>query len=302
VSIAYGDLSITEVGAWLSDFLAQGRDFALPQSIFTELIEETQKIKLKASFSYGAKIRVSFTSSNGEERIVYVNRVAPLEIAFEKYCSERGIDPEAYYFLFKGIELPRNMSASQFGLRNGSTVSVHPLEDRTSTEPLSITVFNIDGSSSVFNVTRGKKLSSFIKSYCELSALNPEQFRFAYNNDVVFEDLTFAEHGMKNGDQLYAHMKPYAPPADYMYRMLNPPEVPPPMVPDPYEMHMASQNMMLLYGQQPGPQLPPVAFSTAPYVPPFPMPPPPQPKSVHHPGKPHDQNPPPSIWESFDMP
>jgi hypothetical protein len=202
------------------------------------------------------------------------------------------------------------MSASQFGLRNGSIVHVHPLEDKTSNEPLSISVINVDGSSAVFNVTRGKKVGAFLKSYCEMSSLNPQQMRFTFNNDVVFEDLTFAEHNMKNGDQIYAHLKPYQTQPDYMYRMLNP-ELPPglPMPQEPYEGPMPSQNLMFLYNQGqprqpvPSPAFPPAGFAPNPYVPPFTMQPPPPPaKSVHYQNKPHDQNPASSIWESFDMP
>jgi hypothetical protein len=216
LTIHYGNLSIPDLRAWLQQFLSMAAKFALRQTIFTELIEEAQKIKLKNSFSYGTKIRVNFVSSAMDEKIVYVNRVAPLEFAFEKYCSEKGIEIAAHYFLFKGVELPANMTASQFGLHNGSVVHVHPLEDKASTEPLSISVVNVDGSSGVFNVTRGKKLGVFLKSYCEMTGLNPAQIRFTITIAMINDDLTFAEDNIKIGDQLYAHMKPYAPQNEYL--------------------------------------------------------------------------------------
>jgi hypothetical protein len=53
-----------------------------------------------------------------------VNPVAAREIAFKKYCSEKGIDADTHYFLFTGVELPRKMSATQFRLRNESVASV----------------------------------------------------------------------------------------------------------------------------------------------------------------------------------
>jgi hypothetical protein len=314
LTISYGEMAVTDLRIWLQRFLAGSPGFALPQTIFAELIDETAKIKLKASFSYAAKIRVHFVSQTQEEKIVYVNRVAPLELAFEKYCQEKGIDMVGYYFLFKGLELPRNMSASQFGLRNGSVVNVHPLDDKTSTEPLSVTVVNVDGSSAVFNVTRGKKLGVFLKSYCEMTQLTAAQVRFTFNNEVVNEDLTFAEHDMKNGDHLYAHFKPTVPANDYMYHMMNPAELPgiPPMPPmqQQYEIPMPNPNLLFLYNQAQAPRapLPPPAFAPPPpgFPPgpaPFPMPPT---KGMHphshYQNKPHDPNIGPSIWESFDMP
>jgi hypothetical protein len=305
LAVAYRDLTIPEIRDWLQRFLLPVPQFGLPQTIFTELIEGTHKIKLKASFAYGAKIRVSFTNPAGEERIVYVNRIAPLEIAFDKYCSEKGIDAAAHYFLFKGLDLPGTMSASQFGLRNGSVIHVHPLEDKTSTEPLSITVINVDGTSGVFNVTRGKKLGAFLKSYCDISSVNPQQMRFTFNNDVVFEDLTFAEHGMKNGDQLYAHLKPYQTQPEFMYRMMNQEVLVPSMQQETYEVAVPNQNMMFMYGQGQAPRQMglPGSFQPNPFVTPFQMPGPPATgKSVHYQNKPHDQNPGSSIWEGFDMP
>jgi hypothetical protein len=41
----------------------------------------------------------------------------PLELAFEQCCSDKGIDINGYYFLFKGVEPSSNMSTSQFQLR-----------------------------------------------------------------------------------------------------------------------------------------------------------------------------------------
>jgi hypothetical protein len=308
LTIYYGNLSIPGLRTWLQQFLSGGPRFALRPTIFTELIEEAQRIKLKNSFSYGTKIRVNFVSSAMDEKIVYVNRVAPLELAFEKYCSEKGIEMAAHYFLFKGVELPANMTASQFGLHNGSVVHVHPLEDKTSTEPLAISVVNVDGSSGAFNVTRGKKLGVFLKSYCAMTGLNAAQIRFTLNNEMINDDLTFAEHNMKNGDQLYAHMKPYAPPAEYLYHMMGHGDIPgmPPMpIPqEQYDVPMANPNLMFLYNQPPGPRapLPPPTFAPQLYGQPqgpFPMAPA---KGVHYPGpKGHEQPPSGSIWENFDM-
>jgi hypothetical protein len=308
LTIAYGDMTIPDLRNWLRHFLATSPAFALPQTIFRELIDEAAKIKLKASFASAAKIRVHFVGQTMDEKIVYVNRAAPLELAFEKFCSEKGIDINAHYFLFKGVELPGNMSASQFALRNGSVVNVHPLEDKTSAEPLSIAVVNVDGSSAVFNVTRGKKLGVFLKSYCEMTQLIAAQVRFTFNNEVVNEDLTFAEHDMKNGDHLYAHFKPAAPANDYMYHMMNPMEMPamPPM-PLQQQYEMPIPNLMFLYnqGQVPRPPLPspfappPPGFPPAPG--PFPMPPA-KGMHPHYQSKPHDPNLSSSIWESFDMP
>jgi hypothetical protein len=308
LTIAYGDMTIPDLRNWLRRFLATSPAFALPQTIFSELIDETAKIKLKASFSYAAKIRVHFVGQAMDEKIVYVNRAAPLELAFEKFCCEKGIDMSAHYFLFKGLELPGNMSASQFGLRNGSVVNVHPLEDKTSTEPLAVTVVNVDGSSAVFNVVRGKKLGVFLKSYCEMTQLGAARVRFTFNNEVVNEDLTFAEHDMKNGDRLYAHFKPAAPADDCMYHMMSLTEIPPiQQIQQQYEIPMPNPNLMFLYNQAQAsrPQLPP-AFAPPPagFPPapgPFPMPPA-KGMHPHYQSKPHDPNLSSSIWESFDMP
>jgi hypothetical protein len=200
------------------------------------------------------------------------------------------------------------MTASQFGLHNGSVVHVHPLEDKTSTEPLSISVVNVDGSSGVFNVTRGKKLGVFLKSYCEMTGLNAAQMRFTFNNEMINEDLTFAEHHIKNGDQLYAHMKPYPPPAEYLYHMMGHGDLPGmaagPMPQEQYDVPMANPNLMFLYNQPPATRAPLPPPSFAPQLfgqpqAPFPMAPA---KGVHYPGpKGHEQPPGGSIWENFDM-
>jgi hypothetical protein len=309
LTISYGNLSIPGLRSWLHQFLSSAPKFALPHTIFSELIEEAQKIKLKNSFSYGTKIRVNFVSQAMDEKIVYVNRVAPLALAFEKYCNEKGIDMAAHYFLFKGVELPESMTASQFGLHNGSVVHVHPLEDKTSTEPISVSVVNCDGSSALFNVTRGKKLGVFLKSYCDMTGLNAAQLRFTFNNEMLNEDLTFAEHHMKDGDQLYAHMKPYVPPTEFVYHMMNHGEIAPippiPIQQAQYDMPIPNPNLMFLYNQAQAPRpppLPPPAFPAQLYgqpQTPFPM----APKAVHYPGtKGHEPNPGASIWENFDLP
>jgi hypothetical protein len=308
LTIYYGNLPIPDLRQWLQQFLSAGPRFALRQTIFTELIEEAQKIKLKNSFSYGTKIRVNFVSSQMDEKIVYVNRVAPLELAFEKYCGEKGIEVAGHYFLFKGVELPPNMTASQFGLHNGSVVHVHPLEDKTSTEPLAISVVNVDGSSGSFTVTRGKKLGAFFKSYCEMTGMNMAQIRFTLNNEMINEDLTFAEHNMKNGDQLFTHMKPYAPPTDYLYHMMGHGDIPgmPPMQiqQEQYEVPIPNSSLMFLYNQPPAPraQLPPPTFAPQLYGQPqgsFTMAPA---KGIHYPAPKGPEQPPSgSIWENFDM-
>jgi hypothetical protein len=300
LTITYRTVTIPDLLVWLQHFLAGAPKFALPETIFTELIQEAHKAKLKSSFSAGGKIRVNFVSQAMDEKIIYINRIAPLGLAFEKYCSEKGIDIGAYYFLFLGIELPASMTASQFGLRNGSVVHVHPLEDKTSTEPLLVSVVNIDGTSTVFQVMRGRKLGVFLKSYCEMAGLNAVQLRFTFNNEILKDDLTFAEHNVRDGDQIYAHMRSQVPPADYLYPMMNPP--PMPLQQESYELPMPNPNLMFLYGrgQPPRPPLPPPAFP-APAFPPAPFPMPPA-KNVHYPGgKGHDQNPASSIWENFDM-
>jgi hypothetical protein len=84
--------------------------------------------------------------------------VAPLEFALEKSCSEKGIEMKSHYFLFKEIALPPNITASQFGLKHESVV--HPLEDKTSTEPFSWSVIHAHGSPAVFNVTRGNEFTA----------------------------------------------------------------------------------------------------------------------------------------------
>jgi hypothetical protein len=311
LTIVYGDLSISALHSWLQHFLSGAPKFALSQTIFSELIDDAQKIKLKNLFSYGTKILVNFVSRAMDEKIVYVNRVAPLELAFEKYCGEKGIDMSAHYFLFKGVELPGSMRASQFGLHNGSVVHVHPLEDKTSTEPITVLVVSVDGSSAMFNVTRGKKLGVFLKSYCEMTGLNAAQLRFTFNNEMVNDDLTFAEHNMKDGDQLYAHMKPYVPPTEFVYHIMNHGEIGPiptmQLQQEQYEMPMTNPNFMFLHSQAQvtrASPLPPPVFAPQLYgQPQTPFPMAPDPKGVHYLGtKGHETNPGASIWENFEIP
>ena len=310
VQVHYGEMSTPELKVWLQQFLAKGPKFANSQCIFTGLIRETQISKKKTSYSYGTKLRVTFGSQKFENKIIYVNKVAPLQIAFEKYCNEKGINQDQYYFLFRGVEMPGDMTASQFGLKNGSVVRVHPLEDKTSTEPLNVVVQGVNGDTSNFSVQKGKKLGVFLKTYCEMMSMNPAQLRFTYNQgENVNEDLTFAEHDMKNGDMIYAHMKPAYPqtPSDYVYLanpnemmaipMMNSPVIPGtmhPMQPPPeqYDASLANPNMMYMYNQQRPPVFNP------PYNPPYPMPPA---KTMHPYQKPHDQNQGASLWESFDL-
>jgi hypothetical protein len=290
------------VKTWLQEWLLKGPKFSLARSIFPALIGDAADVRKKASYSYGTKVRVTFSSQCFEDKTIYVNKVAPLELAFDKYCSEKKIDPGCYYFLFRGVELPRTMTASQFGLRNGSVVHVHPNEDKTSTEPLSITVVGVDGASAVFNVTKGKRVGVFLKTYCDLVALHQMQLRFTFNNEVLNDDLTFAEHNMKTGDQIFVHVKQFAP-TDYMYHMLtSTPELStltPMQQPEPFDLPLANTGVMynVMFNQ---PQRPPPLTQQyqAPYgAPSYSMLPP---KTTHYP-KSHDANPPSSIWESFDM-
>jgi hypothetical protein len=293
VAIRYGEMETSEIRTWLQEWLLKSPKFAASRSVFPALIEDAADIRKKASYSYGTKLRVTFSSQLFEDKTIYVNKVAPLEMAFQKYCNEKKIDLNGYYFLFKGVELPKNMTASQFGLRNGSVVHVHPNEDKTSPEPLSITVVGVDGASAVFNVTKGKRLGLFLKSYCDLLGLNPTQLRFTFNNDVLNDDLTFAEHNMKTGDQIFAHVKQF-PANDFVYHMMNTgaemggmPQIP---QAEAFDGPMGNPNVMYMYGQQ-RPQ--PYAAYGAPYA----MPPP---KPMHYP-KTHDNNPTTSLWEPFDM-
>ena len=149
VQVHYGEMTTPELKVWLQQFLAKGPKFANSQCIFTGLIRETQISKKKTSYSYGTKLRVNFVY-RADDKTIYVNKVAPLQLAFEKYCAEKGIKQEGYYFMFHGVEMPGNMTASQFGLKNGSVIHVHPLEDKTSTEPLSITVVSVNGETGNF--------------------------------------------------------------------------------------------------------------------------------------------------------
>jgi regulator of extracellular matrix RemA (YlzA/DUF370 family) len=95
---------------------------------FTKSIDDAHKMKPKQSFTYGTKVRVVFIVDS-EKPIIYVNRIARLEIAVKKSCLERRIDSETHYFPLHNVELPNNVPALQFGFRNGSTVSGHVLDD-----------------------------------------------------------------------------------------------------------------------------------------------------------------------------
>jgi hypothetical protein len=301
VAVHYGDMTTPEIKTWLQEWLLKSPKFALARSIFPDLIDEVAEYKKKSSYSYGTKLRVTFSSQAFEDKTIYVNKVAPLRLAFEKYCNEKKIDPTAYYFLFRGVELPGTMTASQFGLRNGSVVHVHPNEDKTSTEPLSITVVGVDGASAIFNVTKGKRVGVFLKSYCDLLGLTSSTLRFVFNNDPVSDDLTFAEHDMKPGDQIFTQVKPI-PRSDFMFHMMPPgPDMNPMGLPqpEPFDLPMAAApNFTYMYsqgGQRPPPP-PPQAFGIPYPGVPYSIT---QPKQVGYP-KTHDNNPQ-SIWEGFDM-
>ena len=308
VKVHYGGMSTPELKLWLQQFLSKGPKFACSKSIFPELIRETQISKKKTSYSYGAKLRVNFMY-RADEKTIYVNKVAPLQLAFEKYCAEKGIKQEGYYFMFHGVEMPGNMTASQFGLKNGSVIRVHPLEDKTSTEPLSITVVSVNGETGNFNVQRGRKVGAFLRTYCEMMSMNPNQLRFTVNNEPVNEDLTFAEHNMKNDDQICAHVKQFPPaPSDYVM-IMGPNEMPgmpgmgipgmpqmPAPPPEQYDVPLANPGMMYVYNQQ---RAPPAPFNPTYNPTPFPIM---QPKTIHPYQKPHEQNQTPLLWESFDLP
>jgi hypothetical protein len=97
-------------------------------------------------------------------------------------------------------------------------------------------------------------------------------------------------------------MKTFNAPSDYMYRVLNPSEIPPMAMASEYEVPIANPNLMFLFNQPQARQPMAPGFPGPSYVPPFAMPQPPQPKTHHYTSKQHDQNPNPSIWETFDMP
>lgn len=247
ITIHYGDMTIEELGKWLSTFSGK---FNSPTCIFKALLEEHQEFKRKTAFSYGTKLRITFVCSNFEDKILYINKSAPLEFAFEKYCQEQSINRDYYYFLFRGIELPPDMTATHFGLRNGSVIHVHPLDDRTSKEKISIKVVGLDNNSSVFNVEKGKKIKQFLQNYCETNQIDPQTVRFTFHNDVINDDLTFAEHNMKNDDQIYAHLKTFSQPPEILYRMYKPNEMPS-MIPsnDAYDVQMAQMQMQMPMAQ-----------------------------------------------------
>lgn len=307
VKVHYGEMTTPELKVWLQQFLAKGPKFAHPQSIFPDLIHETQVSKKKTSYSYGTKLRVTFVSQKFDEKTIYVNKIAPLQIAFEKYCTEKGIKQDGYYFMFRGVEMPGNMTASQFGLKNGSAINVHPLEDKTSTEPLSIVVVGVSGEANNFNVQKGKKVGAFLKTYCEMMSMNPAQVRFTFNSEPVDEDLTFAEHNIRNDDKICAQVRQYPPqPSEYVLLMqpgeipgipgMGIPGIPPQMQappPEQYDVPLPNSGMMYMYNQQ---RAQPAPFNAA-FSPAFPMPP----KTMHPYQKPHDQNPAPSLWEPFDL-
>ena len=323
VDIHYGDMTIPELKIWLQQFLAKDPKFAQATSIFPALIEETHITKKKTSYSYGPKLRVNFSCSEFDEKIIYVNKVAPLEHAFEKYCLDRKIDIRNYYFMFRGVEMPFDMTASHFGLKNGSVIHVHPLEDKVSVENITISVLGVGGEPSQHTVQKGRKINQFLRNYCERNNLNFAQCRFTHNNEMVNEDLTFAEHRIKNGDQICTHMKQYLPPPnEFMYHMMVQgsevpsvpavPSVPPVAIPglgavppmqqaEQYEVPVGNPNLLYMYNavQRPAPHQ---LYNPQSFTPQqFQMAPPPQAKALHAPyQKPHDANPT-SIWESFDL-
>lgn len=178
------------------------------------------------------------------------------------------------------------MTASHFGLKNGSTINVHNIEDRTSKEQISLTVVGIDSNSSVYQVEKGRKINQFLRNYCEHNKLSPDSVRFTYKNDIVLDDLTFAEHNMKDGDKIFVHVKSYAPPSEYLLRsplIMKSNEIPHMLPNEQYDQfQMAQMNpmqqmtiqqapMMYMYNQQRAPQISPPAIQQITPMPPHQM-------------------------------
>ena len=256
LTIHYKDMSLDELGAWLAKFSSK---FSSATSVFPSLIEKLQEQKRKSAFAYGTKLRITFACSRFEDKVLYVNKAAPFQIAFEKYCAEMNIDMDQYYFLFHALQVPPEMTPSQLSLKNGSVITVHPLEDRTSTEQISISVVGLDSNSSVFHIAKGKRIGQFLKHYAEVNQLQLANTRFTLRNEIVNEDLTFAEHGIKDGDQIFVNLKTFMQPNDYYnnyYRMMKPNEIPPMIPSEGYDMQMPQigqmqmqQPMMYMYNQ-----------------------------------------------------
>lgn len=269
VTVHYGEMNLDDLISWLSKF---NRKFRNPTSVFTGLSDKVSEQKRKAAFTYGTKLRIAFVCSRFDDRVMYISKTAPLEMAFEKYCEEQNIDMNEYYFMYYGVQLPPNMTASQFQLKNGSMIHVHHIEDRTSKEQISITVIGTDNNSTVYQVEKGRKIGQFLRNYCDTNKLQMKDLRFTYKNDVVNDDLTFAEHSMKDGDQILVHVKTYDPPTEYYSRlsmMMKPNEVHHMMPNEVYDqfqmpqinpmqqMAISQPPMMYMYNQAQRPQLPP---------------------------------------------
>jgi hypothetical protein len=202
-----GDLTTPRLCAWLDKFVAEGPKFASSQCMFTAMIAEIQRSNRVNSLTGGQKLRVTFSHRLLGDDIMAISRLAPLEIAFARYAEEKEIEVNAYYFMFEGVELPWNMTPCSFNLEHGSVIHVHPLDDKTSDEPLSLTVVS-DYGSGVFQVTRGRTIGAFLKSYAETSAHpTPDRLRLTCRAEILNEDLTFAEANVVDGDLLYADIK-----------------------------------------------------------------------------------------------
>jgi hypothetical protein len=63
------------------------------------------------------------------------------------------------------------------------------------------------------SMSRALKNSAFS---CEKTQLGTVPVCFAFNNEVINKNLTFAKHDMKNGDHLNAHFMPTVPANNYM--------------------------------------------------------------------------------------
>lgn len=251
ISIYYADMTLEELSSWLSKFNGK---FEKTTSDFSPLIDDLQEQKRKSAYAYRTKLKVTFSCANMDDKVLYVAKTAPLEYAFEKYCEEQNIDINQYYFLFRGVQLPPNMTASQFGLKNGSTINVHNIEDKTSKEQISLTVVGIDNNSSVYQVEKGKKINQFLRNYCETNKLQPESVRFTYKNDIVLDDLTFAEHNMKDGDKIIVHAKTFAPPSDYLMRphmIMKSNEIPHMLPNEGFEQFQMAQMQQMALPQAP---------------------------------------------------
>ncbi|KAH0788430.1 ubiquitin-like modifier [Histomonas meleagridis] len=316
LKIHYGDLNLQQLETFLNSFISTNPKYELSYCQFPTTIEEIKENKRRAAYSYGTKIKVTFQSTKLPQINLFVNKSAPLRCAFESFCKKQNVDVRLYYFMYHGVQLPPEMTALQFHIKNNDIIYVHLFEDKNSTEPLSVTVIGIDGETTTLNVQKGRVVGSVLRMYCENHSLNPSSVRFTHKNDIVDESLTFGEHNISNGDQIIVQQKPVIPtvppPAsstqnEYYYHYMKQndmqqqqmPQGPPTvsLVPDIFEMQLQAQhnpNVMFMYNQ-------PIPRN-------HPMPPPPFNQINSSYGMPTKQYPyqkqmdtqPQNLWESFE--